>query len=104
MLEAFISQRFFGNFTYTIRHGLARGMKRKGGLGFLPINKAETAETRHLERLPLAGKVVYDIGGFEGVLALFFASRASQVICWEPNPRNYARVVENIRLNNLSNV
>jgi len=66
MLVAFVSQRLFGNYTYTIRHGLASGMRRKGGLGFLPVNSGETAETEFLRKLPLAGKVVYDVGAFEG--------------------------------------
>src|SRR6202011_2126007 len=49
-------------------------------------------------------KVVYDIGAFEGVLTLFFARRARQVIAYEPNPRNYGRCLENVRLNRLENV
>lgn len=104
MIVACFSQRLFGNYTYTIRHGLATGMRRKGGLGFLPVKFGETAEVRFLRQLPLAGKVVYDIGAFEGILTLFFARHAKQVISWEPNPCNYARCVENVQLNNLKNV
>jgi FkbM family methyltransferase len=104
IVVSFVSQKLFGNYTYTIRHGLAVGMRRKGGLGFLPLNSQETAETRFLRQLPLAGKVVYDIGAFEGVLTLFLARQAKQVISWEPNPRNYTRCVENVRLNGLMNV
>jgi FkbM family methyltransferase len=101
---SFISRSLFGSYTYTIRHGLATGMRRKGGLGFLPFDSGETAETRFLRALRLEGKVVYDIGAFEGVLTLFFASRARQVITYEPNPRNYAKCMENVRLNRLENV
>ncbi len=104
MLVSFISQRLFSNYTYTIKHGLAAGMRRKGGLGFVPISPAETPETKFLRELQLAGKVVYDVGAFEGVLTLFFASKAKQVMAWEPNPRNYACCVENVRLNRLENV
>ena len=104
MLVAFVSQRLFGNYTYTIRHGLATGMRRKGGLGFWPVNSGETAETEFLRKLPLAGKVVYDVGAFEGLITLFFARKAKQVFSWEPNPRNYARATTNVRLNNLTNV
>lgn len=103
-MTAFVSGRIFANFTYTIRHGLAAGMRRKGGLGFLPIPVDETLETRFLRSLNLAGKTVYDIGGFEGVLTLFFARKAREVITFEPNPRNYRHCVENVRLNNLANV
>jgi FkbM family methyltransferase len=104
MLVAFISQHLFDNYAYTIRHGLAAGMRRKGGLGFLPVNRWETPEITFLRNLSFEDKVVYDIGSFEGVLALFFARKARTVIAYEPNPRNYARCLENIRLNNLTNV
>ena len=103
-LIAFVSQKFFGNITYTVRHGLARGMKRKGGLGFLPMSARPTAEEVFLRSLPLEGKTVYDIGAFEGLLTLYFSRFAKQVIAFEPNPRNYAKCLENLRLNHLTNV
>jgi FkbM family methyltransferase len=103
-LVAFISTRMFSNLTYTVRHGLAAGMRRKGGLGFLPVAFPETTEERFLSNLDLAGKTVYDLGGFEGVLTLFFARKANSVITFEPNPRNYQRCIENVRLNALTNV
>lgn len=101
---AFASTRLFNNFTYTIRHGLAAGMRRKGGLGFLPFKSDESEESRFLSELRLHGKTVYDIGGFEGVLTLFFASKAGAVITYEPNPRNYQRCLDNVKLNSLTNV
>ncbi|MDQ6829798.1 MAG: FkbM family methyltransferase [Gemmatimonadota bacterium] len=102
---SFLSQRFFRDRTYRIRHGLAAGMRRKGGLGFLAFfPPRETSETRFLSQLPLTGKVVYDVGAFEGLLTLFFARTAKRVISWEPNPRNYERCLENVRLNALTNV
>lgn len=104
MLVSFLSQKFFYNYTYTIRHGLAAGMRRKGGLGFLPIGPTETAEVRFLRQLPIKGKVIYDIGAFEGLLTLFFARQASSVVAFEPNPRNFTRCDENVRLNDLKNV
>jgi FkbM family methyltransferase len=79
-------------------------MRRRGGLGFLPGQSSDTAETDFLRHLPLEGKTVYDIGAFEGLVTLFFASKAKQVISWEPNPRNYGRATVNIKLNNLNNV
>jgi len=103
-IVAFLSTRLFRNFTYTIRHGLAAGMRRKGGLGFLPIAVRQSPEERFLSGLDLAGKTVYDIGGFEGVLTLFFARKASSVITFEPTPMNYQRCIENVRLNALTNV
>src|SRR5688572_101378 len=104
---ATLSQRLDG-ITYTQRHGLIRGMKRQGGLGFLPAILAggdhETAEDRFLRSLDLANKVVYEVGAFQGLLTLFFSSRAREVIAYEPNPPSYNRVLQNLRLNGRNNV
>ena len=107
-LVSFISDKLFQNFSYTVRHGLIEGMKRKGGLGFLsaalapsPQNSAEEAFLRSLD---LKGKVVYDVGAFQGVMTLFFARRAKAVVTYEPLPASYARILENVRHNGLSNV
>jgi FkbM family methyltransferase len=93
---------------YTVRHGLAKGLKRKGGLGFLPpwlIGSADrTAEVRFLLRQDFAGKVVFDIGGMQGTLTMFFATRARSVVVYEPNSSNRRRLEENVRLNELTNV
>ena len=35
-LIAWISINLFDTLTYTVRHGLLKGMKRKGGLGWVP--------------------------------------------------------------------
>jgi FkbM family methyltransferase len=82
-------------------------MKRKGGLGWIPealTRGARTQEEGFWRDLPLAGLVIYDIGAFHGILTLFFASRAAQVIAYEPNQINHGRLIENIRLNNLTNI
>lgn len=58
---------------YTVRRGLARGLRREGGLGFVPEWLFPTTEEDiQLRRLSLDGKTIYDVGGFEGVFALFF--------------------------------
>jgi len=69
----------------------------------MPIG-AQTKEETFWHALPLAGLVVYDVGAYHGILTLFFASRCSRVISYEPNETNHARLVENIRLNDLNNV
>jgi FkbM family methyltransferase len=107
-LVSLISDRLFGNFTYTVRHGLIKGMKRKGGLGFLPEVFSRSApqdpEAAFLQSLDFRGKVVYDIGAFQGILTLFFARRAATVVAYEPQPGSYQRALENVRLNGLHNV
>ena len=104
---SWISQNLFDHFSYTVRHGLIRGMKRKGGLGWAPqsfCRRFESKEEAFWRSLDLGGLVIYDVGAFHGILSLFFASRAAQVISYEPNARNQARLMENIRLNGLKNV
>jgi FkbM family methyltransferase len=92
------------NFTYTVRHGLAAGMKRRGGLGFLPFGGAETEEERFLRALDFHGLTVYDIGAFEGILSLFFSRGAKQVIAYEPSPETRRRLLTNLKLNGVTNV
>jgi FkbM family methyltransferase len=104
---AWVSRHLFDRVTYTVRHGLIRGMRRKGGLGWMPavfLHGAQTKEEMFWRSLPLAGLVVYDVGAFHGILTLFFAARCSRVIAYEPNEINHTRLVDNIRLNNLDNV
>jgi FkbM family methyltransferase len=107
-LVAFISEKLFEDRIYTVRHGLIRGMKRKGGLGFLPAAFSRSArnevEEAFLRSLDLSGKVVYDIGAFQGIMTLFFARQARTVVTYEPHPGNYQRVLENVQLNALQNV
>src|SRR5580700_7907063 len=100
---AWISQNLFDRFTYTVRHGLIRGMRRKGGLGWMPAG-AQHKEAKFWRDLPLDGLVIYDVGAFHGILTLFFAARGVRVVAYEPNDVNHARLIENIRLNNLTNV
>jgi FkbM family methyltransferase len=99
---AAVSRRM--DFTYTVRHGLAVGMRRRGGLGFIPWLTVETEETRFLRGLELRGLVVYDIGAFEGILTMFFSRQARHVVAYEPNPASRSRLLTNIRLNDIANV
>lgn len=100
--------RLFDGYVYTMRRGLAKGLRRKGGLGFVPNWIArgthDTAETRFLAALDLKDKVVFDIGGFQGLLTMFFATRARSVVVYEPNPDSRRRLQDNLGLNGISNV
>lgn len=104
---SWVSNNLFAHYTYTVRHGLLRGLKRKGGLGWVPEVFSKSLRTPELEfwrKLPLEGLTVYDVGSFEGLLALYFASRAKQVVCYEPNSRNHGYLTENMALNGFTNV
>jgi len=103
---AWLSCTFFDSFAYTARHGLLKGMKRKGGLGFVPelFVRGESAETQFWRRYDLEGLVAYDVGAFQGLLTLFFSRRAQHVVAYEPHPANFERLCENLRLNGVENV
>jgi len=109
MLEIVISflHNLTKNYIYTARHGLAKGLKRKGGLGFLPKIGAQTQEESFLIDLDLRGQTVYDIGGNVGVFTLFFSravGKNGRVVVFEPHPENYKKIIENVRLNKFDNV
>ncbi len=89
---------------YRSRRGIARGYLRKGGFGFLP--RKASLEESCLRSLDLRDKLVWDIGGFEGLHAIYFAyaNQGQQVYCFEPNPHNRMLIEENIRVNSLANV
>lgn len=103
---AWVSHSLFDHITYRARHGITKGQKRRGGLGWLPerFAGAESRETEFLRSLDFTCKVVYDVGAFHGLMTLFFAARASQVIAFEPVRQNRERLADNVRLNRLANV
>lgn len=104
-LNSMISH-YFENQIYTVRYGLLKGLKRKGGLGFIPIIKM-TEEERFLANLELKGQTVYDVGAFIGLFTMFFACAVGEngkVIAFEPNPGLCIKIKENLLLNNFHNV
>jgi hypothetical protein len=82
-------------------------IKRKGGLGFLKkLIGRPMPEEVFLSSLDLKGKTVYDIGGYIGLLAVFFAKHVGpkgQVIVFEPNQQNCHQIQEHFRLNGVIN-
>jgi FkbM family methyltransferase len=101
-----VVKRLLDSRVYTIRRGVAAGLKRKGGFGFVP-KRTLTAEHRFFRAHDFTGQTVYDVGGNEGVLTLFFARAVGptgRVLVFEPNPRSFAFIEENVRLNSLRNV
>ncbi len=96
---------FLDRRVYTVRHGIAAGLKRRGGIGF--IRRPLCREEQFIQSLDFAGKTCYDIGAYHGVFTLFFARAVGpegHVAAFEPNPDNHAHVAENIRLNGFENV
>jgi FkbM family methyltransferase len=88
--------------TYTVRSGVAAGLKRRGGYGFLPLPRPVSDEEKLYLTLDLAGKVFYDVGSYEGIISLF-AARAvgpqGTLVIVEPNPQCFQRTQRNLELN-----
>jgi len=103
-ITSWVSINLCDRMVYTQRHGLIKGMRRRGGLGWIPVSVEESAELRFWRDLDLAGQTVYDVGAFQGLLTLHFARHATRVIAYEPSSQTRERLLENLRLNNLSNV
>ena len=100
---SWVSRNFFDSITYTVRNGLNKGLRRRGGLGWLPFEQTN-AEIEFWKSLDLTDKVVYDIGAFHGLLTIYFARQARQVVAWEPVSRNRNRLLQNIEANGYRNV
>ena len=97
----------FHDTVYSIRYGVARGLKRRGGLGFLARSRPLTVEETFLAQVPLSGSTVYDVGCLEGLYTLFFARAVGprgRVVAFEPNPHNCQIIRDNVALNEFTNV
>ncbi len=101
-----ILRKLFWNFTFKMRNGLAKGFKRRFGLGFKPKFNLTEEET-FLMNFDFKGMTVYDIGGYVGIHSIFFAdavSKNGKVITFEPNPTNFREIAFNLKVNNFKNV
>jgi FkbM family methyltransferase len=104
---AWVSQKLFNDVTYTVRHGLLTGLRRRGGLGWIPaiLSRGTTSEEhRFFSSLDLRGKTVYDVGAFVGLFAMHCARSAMHVVCYEPMEDTRRRLQTNLALNKFGNV
>lgn len=103
----FAAEAPFRSAVYPIRHGLARGLRRKGGLGFLARRRPLTRDEAFLDAADLHGATVYDVGCLDGMYTLFFAAKVGprgHVVAFEPNPANCRALGANIEVNRFTNV
>lgn len=69
-----------------------------------PWTLAEIFYDEDYSRLPVSGRTVVDIGGFNADSAIYFSLKgASKVIAIEPFPKNYEIAYKNIHENNFEN-
>jgi len=113
--------------TYTLRSGLAEGLKKRSAIDFrktlggglrktlggglrktLGVDRSPLAEEEEFLRdLDFSGRTIFDVGAFVGIHTLFFAHRAGStghVVAFEPDPENYHRTLTNVRINGFENV
>ncbi len=100
---SWVSRTFFDGRVYRVRNGLNRGLLRKGGLGWLPVEQSNP-ELEFWRSMDFSGKVVFDIGAFHGLLTIYFARTAKQVVAWEPTAFNRSRLKDNVELNGFQHV
>ena len=96
----------FDSRVHIIRRGMAKGLKRRGGLNDL-FPGPMSMEDKFLSSLDLSGRIVYDIGAYRGITTIFFARGVGpdgRVISFEPNPHSNRRLREAVSLNGFSNV
>lgn len=101
-LSPLLKRKFF-----LLNNGLAKGMYMSGVLGLMAkFHGIDTGE-EFIRKIPMTGKAVYDIGAHIGIYSLFFSRAVGNsgiVIAFEPNPDNYAALLKNLEINNISNV
>jgi FkbM family methyltransferase len=98
---------YFKNIVYRQRTGICKGLKRRGGFGFIPTGKPLSREHERLSQLDFQGQNIYDVGGYIGLLSMFFAQAAGptgRVFTFEPNPENVAAIRDHAALNGFTNV
>ncbi|MBI4979365.1 MAG: FkbM family methyltransferase [Spirochaetes bacterium] len=84
--------------------GPAAGLISVGALAYTDIFRDESPAERFLDELTLAGKTVYDIGGYIGITGIAFARKTGEkgnVICCEPNPVLVRLIRKNKRSNKM---
>lgn len=95
------------NYVYSMNYGNV-SIKRRGGLDFLrKIIRLDDPEADFLTSLDFKGKIIYDIGGYIGILTIVFSKltgKTGQVVVFEPYKENCLKIKDNIRLNRLENV
>jgi FkbM family methyltransferase len=90
------------NWFYEVDFGKVK-IKRKGGLGFL--KREHSKEEKFLSSLPLNNKTVFDIGGYIGLMTVYFSKSvgSGKVVVFEPNESNITRIKTHLGLNGVSN-
>jgi FkbM family methyltransferase len=66
----------------------------------------ETNEFNLVKSLVKSGKYLVDVGANTGIFSIFASKVNAQlsIICFEPHPSNFTRLIKNIELNKLTNV
>ena len=66
----------------------------------------ERDEFRMLQMLVAHSRLFVEVGSYTGIYSIFVAklNPAMEILCVEPHPNNYRRILDNVALNRLTNV
>ncbi len=100
-----LGKYYLNNRISTIRFGIAKGFKRKGGLGIVGLlNSADSKEDMYVKKLQTRDKIIYDVGANFGAFTLYFLKNAGglgRVVAFDPIRENCDDILENVRINKL---
>jgi FkbM family methyltransferase len=92
---------------YPIGDQLKINLYKKSVFSYSVYKGFEKDETNYLKSTLKEGDIFIDIGsniGWFSLIASKIVGEKGKVICFEPTPETYARLVENVKLNNLRNI
>lgn len=100
--------RRFWKHSGKLRYGLARGLRSYECFGLPRLHPpALSLEEQFYLAQDFRGKIIYDVGAHNGMLAMYFARAAGpagQVVAWEPLADTFRSLEANLRLNRFENV
>jgi len=95
--------------TYSLKHGIRLNLTREEALsGYLQLGELNPIETKIIKNNLKQGQVFFDVGayidGWYSILASKIVGTSGQVFSFEPIPKFFSRLEDNINLNECKNV
>ena len=94
-------------FEFNLNEGLKINLYKDSVLSRLIYDGFEKEETDFMIKTLKGGDIFVDIGtniGLFSLLASKIVGNEGKVICYEPAPSTFARLIENVKINNFNNI
>jgi FkbM family methyltransferase len=89
---------------YYMRNGLRFSVRRNSG-DRAALTEVCLADAYHVKNLPIKKTdIIIDIGANIGAFSVLLSKRAGRIYAYEPMPDNYDLLVENMKINDRSNI